>query len=429
MMASNLATRMVACLFALVAPTVCFVASCREQSKSVQPAGVQQAPVEVRVAPVQRRSVQRGIDVTGTLFGEDEVRISAKVAGRIVATQKDIGDRVAAGELVAQVDRTDFELTRLQREAAVSEALSRLGLDDMPGADFDLSTLPAVRRAQAEESNAKSRLERGRQLFQNDPPLISEQEFADLQTALEVASRNVSVEMLAGKALLSMARSRAADLAVAEQALRDTEIRAPDRGADTGGYAVAQRLVSVGEWVSAGQTVFALVDADPIKFRAEIPERYASALQVGQRVSVNVEAYPESFAGVVRRQSPSVDAASRTFVIEAEIPNVDGRLKPGNFARGRIDTIIEPNVAFVPSAAIVSFAGIKRVFTVNNGKASEHRIQTGLEIDGAIEVVGATLPADVEVIIEGATKVSNGAAVHVLSPKSDGGSGGSASAS
>lgn len=377
--------------------------------------------MEVRVAPVQRRSVQRGIDVTGTLYGDDEARISAKVAGRVIVVQKDIGDRVAADEIIAQVDRTDFELTRLQREAAMSEALSRLGLDAMPGEDFDLATLPAVRRAQAEEANAQSRLERGRQLFQNDPPLISEQEFADLQTSVEVASRNVNVEMLVAKSLLSTARSRAADLSVAEQALRDTEIRVPDRGSDTAGYAVAQRLVSVGEWVSAGQAVFALVDADPMKFRAEVPERYAGALQVGQRVNVNVEAYPESFAGVVRRQSPRVDSASRTFLIEAEIPNPDGRLKPGNFARGRIDTSVEPNVAFVPTAAIVSFAGVKRVFTVENGKAVEHRIQTGVEIDDSIEVVGATLPADAQVIIEGATKVSNGAAVTVLTPKSGGG--------
>jgi RND family efflux transporter MFP subunit len=357
--------------------------------------------------------VQRGLDVTGTLFGDDEARVAAKVAGRIIAVGKDLGDRVAPGELLAEIDRTDFELSRMQREAALREALARVGLDELPGEAFDLATLPAVRRAQAEEANAKSRLERGRQLFQNDPPLISEQEFADLETSVEVASRNVHVEMLAGRALLSMARSRAADLAVAQQALHDTKICAPDRQAGTVEYAVAQRLVSVGEWVSGGEAVFALVDTDPIKLRAEVPERFAGSVRVGQSVRAHVEAYPDTFTGEVRRLSPRVDPDSRTFLMEAEIPNPDGRLKPGGFARGRIDTVLEHDVLFVPTSAIHSFAGVKRIFTVSDGRAVEHRVQTGVEVDNSVELIGVQLPADARVIVEGVSRISAGAAVTV----------------
>ena len=63
--------------------------------------------------------------------------------------------------------------------------LARLGLDAMPGEDFDLSTVPTVQRAAAEENNSRAKFNRGKQLFEDDPPLISEQDYADLQTALD----------------------------------------------------------------------------------------------------------------------------------------------------------------------------------------------------------------------------------------------------
>lgn len=406
----NQPTRSPAILFALAA-LAAFCSGCRQETPQTRTAAVQQAPVEVRVAPVMRRAVQRGIDVTGTLYGDDEAQIAAKTSGRVAAVPKDVGDHVAAGELLAQIDRTDYELERQQREAALREALAKLGLDQMPGADFDLATVPNVQRAGAEEHNAQAKFNRGKELHDNDPPLISDQDYADLQTALEVASRTVKTEMLVARTLLSQARSRAVDLAAAEQRLRDTEIRAPVRG-DSEGYVVAQRLISTGEYVSEGKAVFALVDTDPIRFRAEVPERYAGEIHPGQAITIRVEAYAEDFVGKVARISPRVDPQSRMFLVESEIPNADGRLKPGGFARGRISTNMEEGVAFVPQSAVISFAGVKRIFSVENGKAVEHRIATGVQIDDSVEIVGG-LPAGVMVVVEGVNKLAPGMAVNV----------------
>src|SRR5687767_12522732 len=116
-----------AAVFAILGAGV--VAGCRKQHGSdpsrPEPAG---EVVEVRVAPLQHRAVQRGIDLTGTLFADDEARIAAKVSGRVASTNKDLGDRVGPGEVLAQIDRTDYQLALQQHEAAVNEALSRLGL-------------------------------------------------------------------------------------------------------------------------------------------------------------------------------------------------------------------------------------------------------------------------------------------------------------
>lgn len=404
---------------ALAASLFLLVSGCRESPGATEreTTGDSAETIAVRVVPVQVHDVQRGIDVTGTLFADDEARIAARASGRIVSITKDLGDRVAPDEVLAQVDSTDYELTRRQREAAVQEALSRLGLDQLPESDFDVQALPAVQRSAAQEANAKARFERGRQLYESDPPLISAQEYADLATSLEVASHNVKAEMLNGRFLLSQARSRATELDIAQQQLQDTEIRAPAR-IDQATYAVAARMISVGEYVTPGQAIFELVDVDPIKFRADAPEGFAGAIVVGQTVHVRVDAFDSAFEGRVTRISPRIDPQSRTFTLEAEIPNGEGRLKPGSFAIGRVDTEIEHGVRFVPRQAVVAFAGVKRVFSVVNGKAIEHRVQTGTIEERAtqestVEIVGGDLSADAVVVVEGAQKLVHGQAVKI----------------
>jgi len=406
---------MAAAVFAILG--VAALGGCRKQQGSGGPSGREAdgaaaEVVDVRVAPLQHRAVQRGIDLTGTLFADDEARIAAKVSGRVAATNKDLGDRVGPGEVLMQIDRTDYQLALQQREAAVNEALSRLGLERMPESSFDVQTLPAVQRAAAQERNARARFERGKQLFESDPPLISVQDYDELETALEVASHNVKAEMLNAQFLLSQARSRTAELAIARQQLQDTEIRAPVR-ADNADYAVALRMVSVGEYVTLGQTVFALVDADPIKFRADVQERFAGEVNVGQVVRVRVEAFDEDFTGRVTRISPRIDPRSRTFVMEAEIPNTDGRLKPGSFGLGRVDSSLQQGVAMAPEAAIVTFAGVKRLFSVVDGKAVEHRIQTGVRDGNLVEIIGGDMPADATIVVEGAQRLVNGQGVRV----------------
>lgn len=426
MITSNSQTAAGPKLFALIAVFSVNVvtSSCNRPSPSARAGSGE--PVEVAVAFPSFRDVQRHVEVTGTLYADEQAQIAALIPGRIVAMLKDVGDRVTPGELIARIDRTDYELARQQRQASVAEALSRLGLDRMPGPEFDPMVLPAVLRAKAQEENARAKFERGKLLYESEPPLISTQDFADLQTTHEVASHNVTAEGLAGRTLLAQARSRAADLHIAEQQLKDTDIHAPERAGDEQGYAVAARITSVGEFIGAGQPVYTLVDVDPIKFRAETPERFSSDVRLGLTVRVRLDALADEQVGRITRISPQVDSRSRTFLLEAEIPNTDGRLKPGSFGIGRVETHMQTAMPFVPESAIVSFAGVIRIFTIESGKAVEHRIGTGEVIDGQVEVLGGTLAADAAVVISGANKLSNGASVRVVASTSSSGLAGEA---
>ena len=410
----------------------------REDSAGVGAGGAaagEAVPVSVR--PVTVRAAQRSVEVTGTLFGEDEVTISNKVPGKVIATYKDVGDRVAPGEELAQLLRNDYELALNQRQSALQEVLARLGTARVPPQDFDVSTLPAVSRARLQAENARQRFERGKQLHDRTPPLISDQDYADLQTAYDVARQGYEAELLTAKALVGEARTKQAELAIAEQALRDTTIRAPRpsvaRGAPGGGddaaesgvpttapatspssgkgtYAIAARYVSVGELLSAISRMYRLVDDDPLKLRAPVREQYVGQLRVGQRAMVRVDAYDREFEGHVARISPQVDPGSRTFQIEVVIPNAEGLLRPGGFARARVETRQQDNVVFVPRDAVVTFAGVTKVFTVKDGKAQEVVVEVAPATGADVEVTRGLKAGD-PVIVKGANRLATGVPV------------------
>lgn len=342
--------------------------------------------------------------VTGTLLGEEEMTVAAKVSGRVVEVLKDLGDPVAPGETLVRVDPTDYALAMDERARALTQALARLGLEALPASGFDVSQLPALVRARLQAENARARYERGKSLFEKKPPLISEQDFADLETAWKVAESNVRVERLTAESTLAEARTLEAQVRIARQRLEDATHRAPVReGASTGPdapalrYGVAERRVSLGDFVQVGAPLYRLVDPDPIRMRAQAPERRLGGIRAGQRARVNVEAFSGPFDGRVARVSPAVDVRTRAFVLEIHVANPDGRLKPGSFATADVEIGVE-RVLAVPESAVVTFAGVHKVFRVKDGKAAEQRVEPGDRADGRVEIRSGLSPGDVVVV-------------------------------
>lgn len=370
------------------------------------------APREVTLVQVVAKPAERIIEITGTLFGEEEVIISAKVPGRVVRIAADLGDQVASAAPVASIDPTDYALAVEEQQAALEASLAKLAIDHLPTGDFDVSTLPLVARAQAEARNAEARLERAKRLFDRTPPLLSEQDYADIQTQAEVASTSAAVERLNAMSLIANARVSAAALSIARQRLADSTLAAPGEPALT--YRVAARMVSVGELVSANQPLFRLVAVDRIKFRGQVPERFSSRLRVEAPAVLIADAYPEPFAANVSRISPAVDPQTRAFPIEILATNPDRRLMPGAFARARIVTDIDPDARFVPTSAVAQFAGISRIFSVHDGKVIEHRVTLGPETDGMREILSGL--GSVDQIIDRPRGLGAGVPVVVIRP-------------
>jgi RND family efflux transporter MFP subunit len=410
-----------------------FVAFGRSGSQTAAPEARAEKPaVAVVLEPVTARPVRRTVTVVGSLYGRDEVTVTPKVEGRVLKIHHDVSDVVRPGDILLELDPVDYRLAVAEAKRGLELELAKLGLKELPTGVFDVQALPLVVRAAVLEKNAAARRERLSQLGN----ISSVEERDQLNTDYEVARANHRSAVLDAEATLASARQRQAMLETAEQKLRDTRVVVPrpsDRLAPDGKplenaeYVVASRSVSEGEIVQTmpipglNSTLFKLVIDRPLKLQAAVPERHRGEIKVGMTAELTVEAYPgETFAGTVARVSPMVDRSSRTFQVEIHVPNIDRRLCPGSFAKVAILTRIDEKARTVPEEALVSFAGVTKVFVVKDGVAREVPVKAGVAMDVPgtgrprtwVEIEGE-LPLGTLIVTTGQTQLADGTPVRV----------------
>ena len=321
------------------------------------------APVIVEKAQVG--DMEERIAGTGELAAPDRALIAAEVDGRITDVHVDEGARVKAGDVLLTIDP---EKRSLDADSA---------------------------RAQARDAEAG--LE------------VAVREFERAQALHEQGIASDSVLDLRGTEL-SRARARrdsaVAARGVAEKLLRDASVRAPFGGL------VAKREVSRGDYVRPGQQLLEVVALDPIEVEFSVAERDTARVAPGQPVTVSVEPYPnERFVGAVSAVSPVIDPRTRTMRVKARIPNADGRLRPGLFARTDLGVAKRTGVVLVPAEAILQRADGEVLFTVGaDNRAKRVVVKTGVQREGRVEIVEG-LAGDAQVVVAGQAGLVEGAAV------------------
>ena len=356
--------------------------ACQRDAPAARPApgAKAQEPRPVRLAAAVGGRLPRIVVVTGTLAADEEVAAGFKVAGRVSEIAVDLGSRVRKGQILARLDPTDFRFRVEQAEAALRQVRAGLGLppdgtDER--VDPEKTALVQENRAVLEEA----RLNRDRMAQLREKDLIARAEFDAAVSRLLVAEGRYQAaheEIRNRQELLSERRS---GLSLARQQLADTVLYAPIDGA------VRERRASVGGFLAAGAPVVDLVRIHPLRLRVAVPEREAADVRTGQTVRVRTEGDPAEHGGRVVRLSPAIQEQNRTLVVEAEIANREGRLRPGSFARAEIVVEADRAAVLVPATAIVTFAGIEKVFTVKNGLAVEKRIRTGRRAGDRVEIL------------------------------------------
>jgi RND family efflux transporter MFP subunit len=396
--------------------TILFALGACQRQTAAAPAS-EDPRIPVALQPVKVQPWPRTLEVVGTLRGDAQSTIAAKVAGRVERVAVDVGDTVASGAMLAKVETADYELALAQREAALKASLAELGLTELPDATFDVEKVPAVVKASIEAANAEARFQRAAAMFAEKPPLVTEQEHADAAAAAAAARASHDVAVIDARSRAAMCGVRAAELALGKKALADAAIDAPAGGP----WRVGRRHVDVGDWVHDGTALFDLVDTDPIRFRADVPERWSAEVKIGLRAQVEVPSAKAPVAGVVRRIAPVVDVRKRTFVVEIAIDNAQGLLMPGGFAQGRIELRVDPAVVFVPQDAVVAALGASKVFTVKDGKAVEHKVAVGVHDGSFVELAQGDVGPGDQVVVSGAARLATGVPVAVVPAPAGGG--------
>lgn len=310
--------------------------------------------ITISTKPVTTREVKRTVEMVGTLGGWEEVTISNEASGIIQQVLVDLGDKVKKGQRLVLLDPREANLTLAQAEANLQAAKK------------------ALTQAQAEWRDADINLKRIKELHSEGIIATSQLDVAQTRfDAIEAQGHAREADIDRHHALVDFARKR----------LGDTEVLAPITGE------VRQRLVSTGEAVKEKTPLFQLVITDPLKFQGTVPERFAPDIKMEQPVDLQVEAFAERmFPGRVLRVSPAVDAQTRSLSLEIKVPNTQGMLKPGFFAKGQILTGVDPRAVFAPEEAVYTFVGITKAFVVQDGAVQERHVKTGARAEGWVEI-------------------------------------------
>lgn len=235
-------------------------------------------PIAVNVVPAAIAQVERSVSLVGAFYANEEVAIAAQIEARVGAFGPDMGDHVQAGDVLVRLDDADLQATLREMQA---------------------------RLAKAHADNARAQLLRTQ-------GIMSAEEAEKMRTEALVLE---------------------AQLDVIKVKIERTVIRAPFTGV------IAARGTSVGAVVKIGETLYKLVQDDPLKFRTPVPERFAGYLQLGQKIRVAVDAYPgRVFAGEITRINPTSEIANRSITIEALVPNTERMLRPDSSRRATWST-------------------------------------------------------------------------------------------
>lgn len=360
---------------------------------------------KVHLAKAEMARLARTVEVSGTLAADEQAELGIKVAGRIAEIRVDLGDRVRRGQVLARLVPADLELRVRQAETALQQARARLGLPpEGPDRIVDPQETALVRQAAATLKQAQLTRNRMASLFEQQ--LIPQADFDAAEAGLGVADGRYQEAIEEARNRQAVLAQRRSELEIARRQLADSILTAPFDGR------ISERRGAIGDYVAVGDPVVVLVRVHPLRLQLAVPEREAASVRIGQPVRLSVEGDKAQHGGRVARVSPAISEENRTLMVEAEVPNQDGSLRPGAFARAEIVTQAAEPAVLVPTSSVVTFAGIDKVMGVEAGKAVEKPVKLGRRSGEQVEVLEGVQAGESVVLEPG--NLTGGEPVEVL---------------
>jgi len=352
----------IVCCLLLTAPGLLLLSGCKKKETKTEAVRM----INVLVHPAEKRSLRPFIEAIGTLDANQEVTISAEVDGIIRDVKADEGSIVPKGGLLALIDDTDLVLEQKRAQAAVK---------------------------QCEATLANTQLEYNRKEALVKEELVPKQQFEDVSTRLALADAELD-------------RARAA-LSLAVTKLAKTKTYAPLA------CVVKEKKVSVGDYVKVGTPLFVVIQPNPIKLHFAVPERDVGYLRANQDVTFRMDAFPgKEFKGTVNIIFPNLEEKTRTLKVEALVPNAEGVLKPGLFAKVVLYTGASRDTIVVPITSLLYEADKVRVFVVNGAEAHEKPVKLGNKYGELAEVTEGLTEGE-QVVVAGQQNLADGAKVRI----------------
>lgn len=337
-------------IWLLIISVFLLMAGCNSGDDSPPVRGAGRA-VSVEAMVLRPQPIENKIFTTGTLLANEEVELRPEVSGRVITVSFEEGRGVRRGDILLKINDRE-----LQAE---------------------------LKRKQLEETLAVDEVRRKKALY--DINGISQEDFDRAQNALNIIR---------------------AEREVIESQLAETEIVAPFDGV------VGLRYVSEGSYVTPTTLVATMQDIDPIKVEFSVPEKYSGKLKAGTDVMIQAGDIEERHQGRIYAVEIKVDPATRTLKARATIPNPEGRLIPGSFARVEITLERIPQAIVIPTGAILPQLEGDKVFICENGLARSVPVTTGTRTERSVQISRGLNPGDT-LILTGLMQVTDGKPVQI----------------
>ncbi len=352
-----------------------------------------EGPPAVDVAVAQTGSLVGALVKTGRTQPVREVSLRARAEGQILSLGVDVGDRVAEGQGIGQIDDTILDSFLNQAEA---ELLSRQSEVAQGEAEINRS------RAQVEQERLNLRqaqvdADRLQDLYEQGA--VSRQESELAQTAAETAAqalRTAQEQVRTNEQVVEAAQARVNAqqevIREAEERLSFAELLAPISGV------ILERVTEPGDLVQPGDLILRIGDFSEVVVDVQLSDLNLGQVSLGQSVQVNLDAFPDqTLSGQITQISPAADPSSSLVPIEISIPNADARIGSGLLARVRIPQGAQDRIV-VPESAIQAEAEAARVFVVEGSGEEAAVIARGVTVgeqaEGQVEILSGLQPGE-----------------------------------
>jgi RND family efflux transporter MFP subunit len=335
---------------------------CKKQEQKA----AKERAVNVRVWTAESRSLRPFVESVGTLKPYDEVVVSSELDGILKTIYVDEGSPVTRGQLIAEIKETDYRLA-VEQAAAV------------------------LKQAEAALANAKLEHQRKEALFREE--LVTKQQFDDIVARLALTQGDVE----RAKAGLDLAKER----------LTKTKIFAPMAGS------VKEKRVTSGDYIRNGTFLVSIIRTDLLKLAFSVPEKDVGRLREGQDIVFTVDSFPgREFRGKVKTLYPNLEEKTRSLLVEAQVVNQGGSLKPGFFTRVTLYTGPAKDTVVVPITALLYDNSTTKLFAVEGDRAKEKMVKIGRKYGEFMEIAEG-LKAKETVVTVGQNNLMEGVLVNV----------------
>ena len=365
-------------------------------------------PVPVIVGKVQKVQEPERISVSGTVSTPDSPPVvSFLVSGKVIFVGPREGEYVKKGQVLAQIDPTDFQLSVKVAEAQKNNAHAALE-KALHSARPEL-----LEQARIAYERAEDEYRRMKMLYELKS--LAPNDFQKFKAAYETAKQQYEQAKSGGqkedKELYRAAYDQAdAHLQVAAKALSDATLYAP-----MSGY-ISKRLIETGDTASSGRPVFEIVQLDTVEAYVGVPETDMHLVKIGQKASITIPALPnQSFEGTVRIINVSADPGTRTYMTRIRVPNPGHVLRIGMVAEARIIGDRKISVMTLPGEAIVrddQGATMVFVYFPEQGRVYRKRVKIGAFRGTEVEIREG-LSGDESIVIGGQDHLLDGMTVTI----------------